>query len=65
MRILDGTAHRKNLKNSSWIKDTKSRQCIYRIQYELKEVKEEIKKKGDGLSKIRDLNETLVKEVQK
>jgi hypothetical protein len=37
---------------------------MYTIQ-ELKEAKEEIKKKGVELSKIRDLNETLVKEVQK
>jgi len=35
------------------------------IQDELKEVKEEIKKKGDELSKIRDLNEAFIKEFQK
>jgi hypothetical protein len=33
---------------------------MYKIQEELKEEKEEITKKGDELSKIQDLNETLV-----
>jgi hypothetical protein len=34
-----------------WIRDTKMEE-IYRIQNELKEAKEEIKKKGNEISKI-------------
>ena len=34
-------------------------------QYELKESKEELKKKCDEISKILDLNEELIKDVQK
>ena len=45
------------MKESSykWIRDTKMEE-IYRIQDELKEEKEEIKKKGEELSKIISLN---------
>jgi hypothetical protein len=50
--------------SNKWIKDTKVEE-MYRNQYELKEAKEEINKKGDDLYKIRDLNEALIKEVQK
>jgi hypothetical protein len=50
--------------SNKWIRDTKMEE-MYRIQDELKEAKEEIKNKGDELSKIRDLNEALIKEVQK
>jgi hypothetical protein len=45
------------------IKDIKNEE-MYKIKEELKEEKEEIKK-CDELSKIRDLNEALVKEVKK
>jgi len=38
---------------------------MHKIQDELKEAKEMIKKKDDEISKIRDLNEALIKEVQK
>jgi hypothetical protein len=38
---------------------------MYKIKNELREAKVEIKKKGDELSNIQDLNESLVKEVQK
>jgi hypothetical protein len=37
--------------SNKWIKDTKM-EAMYKIQDELKEAKEEIKKKGDELSKI-------------
>jgi hypothetical protein len=37
---------------------------MYKIQEELKEEKEEIKKKGDELSKIQDLNEALIKKFK-
>jgi hypothetical protein len=46
-----------------WIRDTKMKE-LYRIQDELKEEKEEIKKKGEDLSKIISLNESLIKEVK-
>jgi hypothetical protein len=45
-----------------WIRDTKMEE-LYIIQDELKEEKEEIKKKGGELSKMRSLNESLIKEV--
>jgi hypothetical protein len=50
--------------SNKWIRDTKM-EAMYKIQDELKEEKEEIKKKGGELSKIQDLNEALIKEVQK
>jgi hypothetical protein len=37
---------------------------MYIIQHELKEAKEEINKKGEELSKIIYLNESLIKEVK-
>jgi hypothetical protein len=37
---------------------------MYRIQDELKEAKEEIKKKNDEFSKMQSLNESLIKEVK-
>jgi hypothetical protein len=37
---------------------------MYRIQDELKEEKEEIKNKGEDLSKIISLNESLLKQVK-
>ena len=37
---------------------------MYRIQYELKEAKEDIKKKSEELSKIIFLNESLIKKVK-
>ena len=37
---------------------------MYRIQDELKEEKEEIKKKGEEISKIIYLNESLIKDVK-
>jgi hypothetical protein len=40
-------------------------EAVYRIQDDLKEAKEYVKKKGDEISNIRDLNEALIKEVQK
>jgi hypothetical protein len=40
--------------------DTKMKQ-MYRIQDELKEAKEEIKKMGEDLSTIISLNESLIK----
>ena len=46
-----------------WIRDTKMEE-LYRIQDELKEAKEEIKNKVEELSKIRSLNESLIKEVK-
>jgi Zn-dependent oligopeptidase len=47
-----------------WIfKDTNMEE-MYRIQDELKEAKEEIKKKVRSLSKIISLNESLIKEVK-
>jgi hypothetical protein len=49
--------------SNKWIKDTK-RGDMYKIQEDLREAKEEIKKKGDEISKIQDLNEALVKYVQ-
>jgi hypothetical protein len=49
---------------NKWIRDTKM-EALYKIQEDLKEAKEEINKKSDELFKIRDLNEALVKEVQK
>jgi hypothetical protein len=50
--------------SDKWIRDTKI-EAMYKIQEELKESKEEIKKKGDELSKIRNLNEALLKKIQK
>jgi hypothetical protein len=50
--------------SDKWIRYTKMK-ALYIIQDELKEAKEEIKKKDDELFKIQDLNEALVKEVQK
>jgi hypothetical protein len=50
--------------SNKWLKDTKMEKML-KIQDELKEGKEEIKNKGDELSKIRLLNEALVKEVKK
>jgi DNA repair exonuclease SbcCD ATPase subunit len=53
------------LKNSSQINELriqKWRNCI-EFKDELKEEKEEIKKKGEALSKIRSLNESLINEV--
>jgi hypothetical protein len=49
--------------SDKWIRDTKMEE-LYRIQDELKEVKEEIKKKGEAISKIQFLNESLIKEVK-
>ena len=49
--------------SEKWIRDTKMEE-LYRIQDELKEAKEEIKKKGEVLSKILSLNESLIKEVK-
>jgi hypothetical protein len=37
---------------------------MYRIQDEFKEAKKDIKKKGEELSKIISLNESLIKEVK-
>ena len=37
---------------------------LYKIQDELKEAKEEIKKKGEELCKVRSLNESLIKEFK-
>jgi hypothetical protein len=37
---------------------------MHTIEDELKESKEEIKKKGGDLSKVQNLNETLIKEVK-
>jgi hypothetical protein len=48
--------------SDKWIRDTKMEE-LYIIKDELKEENEEIKKKGDELSKIRSLNESLIKEV--
>jgi hypothetical protein len=45
------------------IRDTKM-EDLYRIQDELKEAKEEIKNKGEDLSKIRSLNESFIKEAK-
>jgi hypothetical protein len=58
IKILDGTAHGKDLKNSSRINILEIQKIdeMYRIQNELKEEKEEIKKKGEELSKIISLN---------
>jgi hypothetical protein len=58
IKILDGTAHGKDLKNSSRINRLEIQKIdeMYRIQNELKEAKEEIKKKGEELSKIISLN---------
>jgi hypothetical protein len=66
MKILDYLTWEKieELFSNIWIRDTKM-EAMYKIEYELKETKKEIKKKGGELSKIRDLNETLIKEVQK
>jgi hypothetical protein len=41
--------------SDKWIRDTKVEE-MYRIQYELKESKEEINNKGEELSKIISLN---------
>jgi hypothetical protein len=49
--------------SDKWIRDTKMEE-MYRIQDELKEEKEEIKKKGEELSNIISLNESLIKEVK-
>jgi hypothetical protein len=50
--------------SNKWIRDTKMEE-MYRIQDELKEEKEEIKKKGEEISHIISLNESLIKEVKK
>jgi F0F1-type ATP synthase epsilon subunit len=65
IKILDGIAHGKNLKkifSDKWIRITKMEE-LYRIQDELKEEKEEIKK-GDELSKMQSINESLIKEIK-
>ena len=49
--------------SGKWIRDTKMEE-MYRIHNELKEAKEDIKKKGEDLSKIISLNESLIKEVK-
>jgi hypothetical protein len=49
--------------SNKWIGDTKMEE-LYRIKDELKEEKEEIKNKSEELSKIRSLNESLIKEVK-
>jgi hypothetical protein len=42
--------------SKKWIKDLKL-EAMHKIEKELEEEKEDIKKKGDELSKIQDLNE--------
>lgn len=37
---------------------------MYKIQYELKQAKEEIKKWVDKLSKVKNLNEELISEIE-
>jgi hypothetical protein len=68
MKILDSTPHGKNLKKSSQINGLgikkKKEEEIYIIQEELKEAKEEIKNKGEEISKIISFNESLIKEVK-
>jgi hypothetical protein len=66
IKILYGTTHVENLKNSSHINGLgiQKMEELYRIQDELKEGKEEIKKKGEEISKILSLNESLIKEVK-
>jgi hypothetical protein len=50
-RISPTRENFEKLFSNKWIKDT-NREEMYKIQVELKEAKEEIKKKGDDLSKI-------------
>jgi hypothetical protein len=49
--------------SNKWIKDSKMEE-MYRIQDELKEEKEEIKKKNDEFTNMQSLNESLIKEVK-
>jgi hypothetical protein len=49
--------------SNKWIKGSKMEE-MYRIQDELKETKEEIKKKNDEFSKMQFLNESPIKEVK-
>jgi hypothetical protein len=49
--------------SNKWIKDSKMEE-MYRIQDELKQAKEEIKKKNNEFSKMQSLNESLIKEVK-
>ena len=52
-----------NIFSDKWIRHTKMEE-MYRIQDELKEEKEQIKKNCEQLSKIISLNESLIKEVK-
>jgi hypothetical protein len=49
--------------SDKWIRETEMEE-MYRIQDQLKEEKEDIKKKGEELSNIISLNESLIKEVK-
>ena len=49
--------------SDKWIRETEMEE-MYRIQDQLKKEKEEIKKKGEELSNIISLNESLIKEVK-
>ena len=67
---LDGVTRRsatwevfEELFSNKWIKDSKMEE-MYRIRDELKEAKEEIKKKNDDFSKMQSINESLIKEVK-
>ncbi len=51
------------LLSDKWIRDTKMEE-LYRIQDEFKEANEEIRNKGQELSKIQSLKESLIKEVK-